>query len=124
PGLSNLQQRQLRALAVELNARFDLDDVLARDFLRHDLEFRPHAGFDGAGAVAQLKPQIRLPFLGIAQLFGANQEEACDGLFARQVRDKRFFHWPEASPERLPNRRNFLWPFFAALVASGVAFTS
>ncbi len=49
---AKLQQRKLRPVAVDFNARVDLDEIVAADVLGNDVELIPHAGFDGAAAVA------------------------------------------------------------------------
>src|SRR6266704_1931795 len=125
PGLGEpkLLKRKLRPVAVDFDARVHLDEVVAIDVFHHDVELVPHAGFDGAAAVAKLEPQIGLALASVANLFFVNEEKSSNGLFRVEIGDEGRLHEEDAEPERLPKSRNFLWPFLL-LVTSGVALTS
>src|SRR6267154_175653 len=118
-----LQERKLRLVAIDFDTRVDLDEIVAADVLRGDIELIPHAGFDSTAAVAKLETQIGLALARVANFFFVNKEKSSDALFGVEIDDERRLHWPDCVPERLPNNRNFLWPFLD-LVTSGVALTS
>src|SRR5438477_1689037 len=121
---AKLQERKLRPVAIDFNARVDLDEIVAADVLGRNVELIPHARFDGAAAVAKLETQIGFAFTRVANFFFVNEEKRSDGLFGVQISDERRLHLKvDAEPERLPKSRNFLCPFLL-LVTSGVALTS
>src|SRR2546426_4495756 len=120
---SKLLKSKLRFVAIDFDARVDLDEIVAADVLCRDIKLIPHAGFDGAAAVAELEAQIGLALAGVANFFFVNEEKSSDALFGVEIGDERRLHVPDTEPERLPKRRNFLWPFLF-LVTSGVALTS
>src|SRR5690348_9900346 len=119
-GPANLLHGELQTVAVSVHARLHFDDVVARDVPGGGLELIPHARFHGAALVAELEPQIGFAFARIAKLFFSHQEKAGNVGVGGEVADEYRLH---LDSDRLPNRRNFLWPFFF-LSASGVALTS
>src|SRR6266704_325600 len=122
-GEPKLLKRKLRPVAVDFDARVHLDEVVAIDVFHHDVELVPHAGFDGAAAVAKLEPQIGLALASVANLFFVNEEKSSNGLFRVEIGDEGRLHEEDAEPERLPKSRNFL-RLFLLLVTWGVALTS
>src|SRR6266700_3629254 len=118
---AKLLKGKLRPVLVNLDARLDFYKIVAIDVSYCDVELVPHAGFDGAAAVAKLEAQIGLALAGIANLFFVNEEKGGNALFGVEIGDEGRLHCPEL--DRFPNRRNFLWPFFC-LETSGVALTS
>src|SRR5258708_9292708 len=56
-----LLKRKLRLVAVNLDASAYLDEIVAADALSRRVELIPHARFDGAAALATLKPQRSPP---------------------------------------------------------------
>ena len=125
-GDADLDHRELRAIAVDLDAGLHFDEVVAIDVFGDDFELIPHAGFDGAAAVAEFHAEIGAAFARVADFFFVNQEKTGDGLFGEQLRDEACLHLVsrlEAVGARLPKSRNFLRPFLF-LFASGVALTS
>src|SRR5260370_9448385 len=97
--------------------------MVAADAFRRDVKLIPHARFDGAAAVAKLKPQISLALAGIANLFFVNEEKSSDGLLGVEIGGKGRLHVADAVPERFPNSRHFLC-FFFCLLTSGLSLTS
>src|SRR6266436_10337038 len=118
---AKLQERKLRPVAVDFDASVDLDEVVAGDAFGRGFELIPHARFDGAATVAELKAQVLFAFTSVANLFFVNEEKRSDGLFRVEIGDEGRLHVPDAG--FFPNKRNFLWAFFC-LVTSGVALTS
>src|SRR5882757_5468817 len=123
-GEADLHESELRLVAVDLDPRLDLDEIVAIDVFRHDFKLLPHARFDCAAAVAEFEAEIGAAFTGVADFFFVNEEKSGDGLLGEQLGDEARLHAPEAVPARLPNSRNFLRPFLGPLPASGVALTS
>ncbi len=76
-----LLQRELRLVAVNLDTRVYLDEIVAADVLRRDVELIPHTSFDGAAAIAELEAQVGLALAGVANLFFVNEEKSSDALF-------------------------------------------
>src|SRR6266851_1200085 len=120
-GEPQLDERELRPVAVNLDARLHLHEIVALDVFGGGFELVPHARFDGAAAVAEFEAKIRAALARVAQFFFVHEEKTSDVLFGEQIRDVRRLHWPEAG--FFPNKRYFLWPFLD-LLASGVALTS
>ena len=118
-----LLKRKLRLIAVNLDARIHLDEIVAVDVFHRDVELVPHACFDGAAAVTQLEAQVGLALAGVANFFFVNEEKCSNGLFRVEIGDEGRLHEADVEPERLPKSTNFLWPFLL-LVTSGVALTS
>ncbi len=116
-------KRELGPVAVNLDARLDLYEIIAAEFFGDRFKLIPHTGLDGAAAVAKLQAKILLAFARVANFFFANEKESSDGLFGAEIGDERRLHQAPVSAARLPKSKNFLWPFLV-LVTSGVALTS
>ncbi len=57
---TELLQRQLGFVAVNFDARLHLHKIVAIHFLGVRLKLFPHARFDGAAAITEFHPQVRL----------------------------------------------------------------
>src|SRR5258708_9287421 len=103
-----LEKCKRRLSGVGVDARVDLDEIVAADVLRGDIKLIPHACFDGAAAIAEFEAQIGLAFAGVANFFFMNEEKSSDALLGVEIADERRLHVPACVPERLPTKRNFL----------------
>jgi hypothetical protein len=80
-GYTDLLQRQLRPIAVNLNAPLHLHKIVARKLLRQRFKLVPHPRFDGSGAVAEFQSQISFPRRGVANFLLLHQKKSGDALF-------------------------------------------
>ena len=55
PGAANLLEGELGPVAIDFDAGLHFHEVIAVDVPGDDVEEIPHAGFDGAAAVAELE---------------------------------------------------------------------
>src|SRR5258707_10816042 len=77
----DLLKRKLRPVAVNLDARLDLDEIVAADVFHRGIKLIPHTCFDRASAVAELKAQISLAFASVSNLFFVNAKKRSEALF-------------------------------------------
>src|SRR5579871_1154551 len=83
-----LDHGELWPVAVQLDARLNFDEIITIDVLSDDFKLVPHAGFDGAAAIAEFKTQVSATFARVAHFFFVYEEKSGDGLFGEQLRDE------------------------------------
>src|SRR6266404_4382459 len=84
-GEAQLDERELRLVAVDLDARLHFYEVVAMNVLGGGFELVPHASFDGAAAVTELKAKIRAALARVAQFFFVNKEKTSDVLVCEEI---------------------------------------
>jgi len=82
----------LRPVAIDFDASLDLHEIIARDAFDGSFELIPHACFDGAAAVAELKAQIGFAFASVADLLFTNKKKCGDGLLGIEISNERSLH--------------------------------
>src|SRR5580693_8829996 len=105
-GEAKVLERKLGLVAINFDARLDLDEIVAADVFHREFKLIPHASFDGAAAVAKFKTQVLLAFAGAANLFFVNEKKSSDVLLGIEIGNERRLHVPDCAPGRLPNNRN------------------
>ncbi len=105
-GEAQLLHRELRAIAIDLDSGLHFDEIVAIYVFCGGFKLVPHAGFDGAAAVAELQAEIRAAFARVAQFLFMHEEKSGDALLSQKIGDERRLHWPEAG--FFPNKRYFL----------------
>src|SRR5260370_25947718 len=86
-GAPELLKRELRFIAVDLDARLDFYEVVSVHVASGNFKLIPHARFDRSAAVAELQAQVSLSFPGIANFFFVDEKKSGDGLLEAKIAD-------------------------------------
>ncbi len=78
---ANLHERELRLVAVDLDAGLNLYEIVAIDVFCDDFKLLPHTRFDRAAAVTKFQTKVSAAFAGVADFLLVNEEKSSNGLF-------------------------------------------